>query len=171
MIARLTSQVLGASTLALLVAFAPAIPAAADGAAGQVAEAFCKTRLTSDEAAVGELLTPSLRDAIKVAEDRNQVIAEANPDEKPPFGDGIPYQSFMDAPDGCTPGAPVEKGSVVEVPVTYAFDDTPSAGWTDTLVMAPAGDGYLIDDIVFVGAPDDSEPVRLRSVLLDAFDQ
>jgi hypothetical protein len=151
--------------------FALSGPAAADAAALDLGEAFCRARLASDEAATEALLTPSLRDAVEVAQDRNAVIAEANPGEKPPFGDGIPYQSFMDAADTCLPGEPVEKASAVELPVRYAFDGAPNAGWTDTLVLVRSGADYLIDDIVFAGSPDGSDPVHLRSVLLDAFDR
>lgn len=158
-----------AIAVSALVAASPA--SAADLAAKQLAESFCQARLAGDEPATQGLLTPALRDAIKVAEDRNQVIAEANPGEKPPFGDGIPYQRFPDTADSCTAGAPVEKISAVEVPVSYAFKDAPAAGWSDTLMLVGAGAGYLVDDIVFGGSPDGGEPTSLRDMLISAFDQ
>ncbi|MBX3567999.1 MAG: hypothetical protein KF914_08075 [Rhizobiaceae bacterium] len=144
---------------------------AADRAATELAQGFCQARLAADETATQALLSPTLREAIKVAQDRNQVIAEAAPDEKPPFGDGIPYQRFPDRADSCVPGEPVEKASAVEVPVSYAFKDAPAAGWTDRLMLVRAGMDYLVDDILFDGPPDGGEPTSLTTILLNAFDQ
>ena len=89
----------------LLLAFSlPLVSGAgAAGTATELAEAFCKTRTTGDAEAVKPLLTPSLLAVIAEAEDRNRIIAESTPDEKPPFGDGIPYQSF--SPTSLTPAS------------------------------------------------------------------
>ncbi|MFI0849452.1 hypothetical protein [Mesorhizobium sp. IMUNJ 23232] len=147
-----------------------AMPARADTAAG-VATAFCATRTALDEARLKPLLTPSLLAVIAEAEERNRIIAEATPDEKPPFGDGIPYQSFPDRPDTCEPGAPVERAGRTEVAIAYGFAKTPRANWTDTLILISAEGQALIDDIRFRESADGSGALTLREILHDAFDQ
>ncbi|MDQ6435896.1 hypothetical protein RB623_17710 [Mesorhizobium sp. LHD-90] len=143
---------------------------AADGAV-QLAVAFCKTRTAGDAEAVKPLLTRSLLAVIAEAEARNKIIAEATPDEKPPFGDGIPYQSFPDLPDNCQPGVPTERAGRTEIPVSYSFRQSPDASWTDTLILVSSGGEVRIDDVRFMGAPDGSAPHSLREILHGAFDQ
>ena len=110
------------------------------------------------------LMTPSLLKVIAEAKARNDVIAKATPDEKPPFGDGIPYQSFPDAAPGCEAGEVVEKPGRTEAEVTYRFPDTPNADWTDRLKLVPEGDKLLVDDILFAnvanGEPDQGSSPR-----------
>src|SRR5690606_1463397 len=79
-----------------------------------VAAAFCRARLADDEAATLALLTPALVSVIEEAKARSDVIAKATPDEKPPFGDGIPYQAFPDAAEDCEPGDSKVKPGRVE---------------------------------------------------------
>ncbi|MEQ1950771.1 hypothetical protein [Mesorhizobium sp. CN2-181] len=117
------------------------------------------------------MLTASLLAVIADAEDRNRIIAEATPDEKPPFGDGIPYQSFPDLPDTCTPEKPAERAGRTEVAVTYGFPKTPRANWTDTLILISSEGQARIDDIRFRESADGSGALTLREILHDAFDQ
>jgi len=158
--------VLAAGILVLLV-----------GAAGAqddpraVVEAFCKARLAYDEGATLALLTPSLRKIIDEAKARNDVIAKATPDEKPPFGDGIPYQAFPDVASGCEAGEIVEKPGRVEAEVTYRFPDAPNADWTDRLKLVAEGDKLLVDDIVYANVANGEPDQTLRLVLFNAFDQ
>jgi hypothetical protein len=153
---------------ALLVAAGPSL--AADGAA-ELAAAFCAARLADSEAKVKPLLTPSLLALIGEAEARNKIIAEANPDEKPPFGDGIPYQAFPDKADTCRPGDAAAEAGRIELPIVYGFEKTPDANWTDRLVLLAADGKLLIDDIRFQGSADGSGIVTLREILSEAFDQ
>jgi hypothetical protein len=143
----------------------------AAGGVSELAAAFCKTRISGDAEAVKPLLTGSLQAVIADAEQRNRIIAEATPDEKPPFGDGIPYQSFPDIPDSCEPGTPDERAGRIEIPVSYSFRQSPDAGWTDTLILVSSGGDLRIDNIRFRDAPDGSAPHSLREILHDAFDQ
>jgi hypothetical protein len=157
--------------LAGLLVFAVGQAEAAGTKPADVAAAFCATRVAGDEEGVRSLLSPTLLSAITEAETRNLAIAEAAPDEKPPFGDGIPYQSYPDLPHGCTADATETVGEAVHVTVSLSLTSAPTAGWRDTLVLVPAEGGYRIDDIIFRGAPDGSEAPTLRSTLRDAFDQ
>lgn len=155
---------------ASVVAWAASGSWAAGNAAG-LALAFCKTRTAGDAGAVKPLLTASLLAVVAEAEHRNRIIAESTPDEKPPFGDGIPYQSFPDMPDACQPGSPAERAGRIEIPVAYSFKQSPDAGWTDTLVLVSVGGEVRIDDVRFRDAPDGSAPHSLREILHGAFDQ
>jgi len=136
-----------------------------------VVEAFCKARLAYDEGATLALLTPSLRKIIEEAKARNDVIAKATPDEKPPFGDGIPYQSFPDVAPGCEAGEVVEKPGRIEAEVTYRFPETPNGDWTDRLKLVPEGDRLLVDDILYASVANGEPDQGLRVVLFNAFDQ
>ncbi len=136
-----------------------------------VAAAFCKARLANDEAATLALLTPSLVKVIGEAKARSDVIAKATPDEKPPFGDGIPYQSFPDVAEGCEAGEISDKSGSIEVEVTYLFPETPNADWTDRLKLVAEGDKLLVDDILFANVANGEPDQGLRRALFEAFDQ
>jgi hypothetical protein len=136
-----------------------------------VAEAFCKARLADDEGKTLALLTPSLVKVIEEAKARNDVIAKATPDEKPPFGDGIPYQAFPDVAEGCEAGEISDESGRVEVEIDYLFPKTPKANWTDRLKLVVDGDRLLIDDILFANVANGEPDQGLRRVLFDAFDQ
>jgi hypothetical protein len=156
--------------IALLAAvFAGSAFAADDPRA--VGEAFCKARLSGGETATLALLTPSLVKLIDEAKARNDVIAKATPDEKPPFGDGIPYQAFPDVAPGCEAGKVSNEPGTVEVEVTYLFPETPNADWTDRLKLVAEGDRLLIDDIIFANVANGEPDQGLRKVLFEAFDQ
>lgn len=158
-------SLLGGSLLAGLVSMSGAAETAVD-----VAAAFCKTRTAGDPEAVKPLLTPSLLAVIAEAEARNRIIAEGNPDEKPPLGDGVPYQTFQDLPDTCEPGQPAERAGRTEVPVTYGFEKTPDANWTDTLVLVAADGRPMIDDVRYQGSADGGGMHGLREILHAMFD-
>jgi len=138
---------------------------------GAVAVAFCKARLADDEAATLALLTSSLVKAIDEAKARNDVIAKATPDEKPPFGDGIPYQAFPDLAQGCEAGKVDQKPGRIEVEGNYLFPETPKANWTDRLKLVPEADGLRIDDILYANVANGEPDHGLRKVLFEAFDQ
>ena len=151
----------------------PVVAYAADkDALAELAERFCAARIADDEAATRQLLTPSLMEAIRKAEERNERVAKARPDEKPPFGDGIPYQAFPDTAPACVPGDTGEMGGKVTIQVRYEFPEEKSASWTDRLVTAEGEDGVLlVDDILYQQFPTDAEIHGLRRNLAEAFDQ
>lgn len=142
---------------------------AAEGAHA-IAEKFCAAQVAGDEAAVRALFSPELERVVAEAERRNAAVAAAAPDEKPPLGDGIPYQGFPDRAPECRVGAERTKGGAVEVEIGYDFPAQPNSGWTDRLVIRPAPDGLAIDDILFASFPTDTYQSGLRRVLFDSFD-
>jgi hypothetical protein len=136
-----------------------------------VAGKFCATRLDGNEKALRPLLTPSLIKSIEEAEVRNDIIAKASPDEKPPFDDGIPYQSFPDAAPVCEVGDEKQVPGRTEIEVRYLFPDTEGANWTDRLVLIASDDRLLIDNVIFETSVNDTDEISLRSVLFNAFDR
>lgn len=136
-----------------------------------IGEAFCKARLAGDEAARLLLLAPTLVEEIKEAKARSDVIAKATPDEKPPFGDGIPYQAFPDVAPACEVGEIDDEPGHVQVEIDYKFPETPNADWTDRLKLVAEGDRLLIDDILYANVANGEPDRGLRRVLFEAFDQ
>jgi hypothetical protein len=137
----------------------------------EVGTAFCAARVANDEQQVRALLAPSLLKVIEEAERRNDAIAKATPDEKPPLGDGIPYQGFPDHAPVCKAGEAKQISGRTELEVRYEFPHAPDAGWTDSLVLVETGNGLLIDDILYQIPANHTEQIGLRSVLFNAFDQ
>ncbi|PSJ61379.1 hypothetical protein [Pseudaminobacter soli (ex Li et al. 2025)] len=138
--------------------------------ATELAKAFCQTRVEDNAAGTRNLLTPSLRDAVAEAENRNDAIAKANPDDKPPFGDGIPYQTYPDLAPVCEPGTVTDTDGRTLVEVSYKFPQTPEAGWTDRIAVLSTPEGWLIDDVLYEAPADQTEALTLRMVLESAFD-
>jgi hypothetical protein len=135
--------------------------------AQKLGEIFCMLG-KSDGGQFGRiyLLTRSLTQAVNDAMKKNDEIASAKPNQKPPLGDGIPYQSFPDEAPVCKPGKLTDKGREQVLEITYDFPDAANANWTDRLVLI-AEDGRLrIDDVLF-GSDDTGE--GLRKTLADLF--
>ena len=155
------------ATLALL----PATVAAQEPATlepEQIGQIFCLARLGNDMAPAEALLTPALATAIADAERINAGIAAARPDEKPPLGDGIPWQSYPDYADQCVPGSAIYMMDEAKLAIRYGFSAHPEAAFTDTLKLRliDGPDGWRvwrIDDIAY--ATDGN----LRTALLSAF--
>jgi hypothetical protein len=156
-----------AASLALCFPFAGAAVAQDDPGAPYV-QAFCA--LASAENGMGRLylVTPGLNEAIMAALRENATWQAANPGEKPPLGDGVPWQSFPDVAPACEPAGTTAEGEALVATVKYDFPDSPDAGWTDRLVLVKGADGaFAIDDIRY---GDDGEET-LRGVLAGAFAQ
>ena len=163
---------LAALPLALLVA----LPASAqDGPVAltpdQIGQIFCLGRIGNDMAPVEGLLTEDLRLAIAAAWAANDAWMDANPsDEKPPLGDGIPWQSWPDYAPDCSVASMSYEMDEARVWIEYGFPGAPDAGFTDTLQLrlVPGGFGWTvwrIDNIRFGTGGD------LRSALIGAFSE
>ena len=150
---------------ALLAAVSPAAAADTDPNV-RLGELFCQLRAGGDESAVSYLLTKGLFAEVEAAYARNDVIAKAAPDEKPPLGDGVPFQSFPDAAPVCRPGSVATAADAVHVDIEYRFPETPDANWTDRIVVR-AEDGLpRIDDVLY---GTDDHKTGLRSALVQMF--
>jgi len=158
------------ASLALALTTLPAAAQMITISPAQIGQIFCISRLGNDMAPVQGLLTPALTQAIADAEKLDAAWAAKNPGEKPPLGDGLPWQTFQDYAPQCAAGT-VETGkdgALVEI--NYAFPDSPAANFTDKLHLTPVEDQtvgatvWRIDNIEYANAGGD-----LRSVLVSAF--
>jgi hypothetical protein len=159
---------------AVLLVFTLSIPASAQEnglAPHQIGEIFCLGRLASDMAPVLALTTPVLATAIAYAEARSDVIQRAAPDEKPPLGDGLPWQSYPDYAAECTVGDYSSSATMSGIKIHYGFPEAPEANFTDTLVLVPVPvepgmEPFLrIDDVVYAAGG------TLRESLDASFDE
>ena len=132
----------------------------------QIGQIFCMARVGDDMAPVKGLLTDDLRDAIAAAEAISDEIGLLHPDEKPPLGDGIPWQAFPDYAPQCEAGPAILQMDESRVKVSYVFPQYPRAAYADTLVLRlvvldelSGRKVWRIDDIEYATEPS------LRGVL------
>jgi hypothetical protein len=166
--------------LALAALFAAALaplPVLADDAptmvtlkAEQIGQIFCLSRIGNDDAVIGGILTRDLQQAVAAAEKKDAAYARKHPGEKPPLGDGIPWQSAADYAPQCSTGLVTLSKLDAKVELKYAFPDDPSANFSDTLILKKIdqpGLGVGFWRIDNVGYGDGSD---LRAEMLKAFE-
>ncbi len=136
----------------------------------QVGELFCLSRVTGDMGPIEGMLTPSLEQAIDTAIEKDIAWGAANPGEKPPLGDGIPWQAWPDYAPDCTVGEVANAAAdEATVPISYAFPDAPDANFTDTLHVTESIDVrrsipvWRIDNVQYATGGD------LKAFLASAF--
>lgn len=134
----------------------------------QIGQIFCISRLGNDMAPTEGLLTAALEAAIDVADAKNDAWEDANPGDKPPLGDGIPWQAWPDYAAQCTVGATTLMMDEAKVEIDYGFPDAPGANFTDTLLLQLVPGEYdekvwRIDNIAY-GTESD-----LQALLLNVF--
>lgn len=153
-----------AAILSCTVAWSPAA-AEENGSAALLGTLFCQLR-GEGEPVLRYLVTRSLSEAIDKALAKNDAIAAAHPEEKPPLGDGVPFQAYPDHAPVCRikAVAPLEGGIGVEI--EHQFPDQPSASWTDRLVVKTEEGLAKIDDILY--GPEKFE-TGLRGALATVF--
>ena len=161
------------SALLLGASFA-ALPVHADDAIGlkpeQLGQIFCLSRLGSDEAAIAGLLSPELRGIIDAAWAKEAAWEEANPGEKPPLGDGIPWQAWPDYAAECTVGLATLMKTDAKVEIAYGFPESRDADFTDTLILKRVVEDatglarWRIDNLAYATGGD------LRASLAAAFE-
>jgi hypothetical protein len=148
----------GFVTALVATAVASTVPAIAQEARAHkpehVAQLFCLARMADDDAPIRAMLTPDLAAAIASAEDKNAAIAAKTPDEKPPLGDGIPWQSFPDLADSCEAGTTSFMMDEATITVGYHFRSGQDADFTDILVLRQVEQAsgrklWRIDDIAY----------------------
>jgi len=139
---------------------------AGDGdAGGLVGRLFCQMR-GEGEPAIRYLLTRSLTAEIDKALAKNDVVAAARPDEKPPLGDGVPFQAYQDFAPDCRVVAVAAVVGGFDVDVEHVFTGQADANWTDRLVVRTEDGLARIDDILY--GPEQFE-TGLRQALAAAF--
>lgn len=137
----------------------------------EIGAAFCRARKAGSDEETRALLSDALLSTIREAEARNARLAKAAPGDKPPLGDGVPWQSFPDSAPVCQAANAVPEGNRATVEITYDFPDQPNARWTDRLMLVETADGaWRIDDIRYILFATDSRERGLRRALREAFD-
>ena len=138
--------------------------------ANQIGQIFCMSRLGNDEAVIQGILTDDLNKAIKVADDKNDAYAKQYPDDEPPLGDGLGWQSSPDYGDTCDIGLITLSKTDAKVEIKYTFKDYPAGAYIDTLILKKVPiDGmdvgyWRIDDVIY---PDGRD---MKSDLVTAFE-
>lgn len=110
---------------------------------------FCQLRANGGEQPVRYLLTKALLDAIDAAYATSDAWEKANPGDKPPLGDGIPFQSFPDVADGCGPTKSAVVDGVPMIDISYTFKAYPDADYADRIVVRNENGRPLIDDVLY----------------------
>jgi hypothetical protein len=135
----------------------------------QIGQIFCIARLGNDMAPVTGLLTPALTLAIADAETKDTAWAAANPGEKPPLGDGIPWQTYQDYAPRCAVGTVTAAAGRASVELSYAFPDAPEANFTDTLALVQVADPMASEPLWRIDNLAYSDGGDLKSMLVSAF--
>lgn len=133
----------------------------------QIGQIYCISIVASDMAPVEGLLTAELREAIAVAEEKNDAFEAAHPGDKPPLGDGLPWQAGADYTPVCEVGPVTLMMDEARVELQYGFPDYPDANFRDwlylRLVTSDAGlKVWRIDNVRFA----DSD---MRAILIGLF--
>lgn len=133
----------------------------------QIGQIFCLARLGNDMAPIEALLTEDLAGAIDEALYRSGEIEVMNPGEKPPLGDGIPWQSSPDYAPQCTVAKASYEMNEARVWIDYAFPDQPEENFTDTLHLrlVEGRSGWNVWRLDNIGYADGD----LKTMLLLAF--
>lgn len=138
-------------------------------AAAAFGAAFCLMKDNPPGADLLVLVTPSLADEIGKAMAKNDEIQKAHPDEKPPLGDGVPFQSYPDVSPKCEVGKVAGEGAGAVVEIRHGFPEAPSADYSDRIVL---GEGWTkgtlgIDDVIY---GEEGGGGTLRKTLVEAFE-
>jgi len=162
-------RILTLASLALALTTLPAAAQMVTLSPAQIGQVFCISRLGNDMAPVQGLLTPDLTQAIADAEKSNAAWATANPGDKPPLGDGIPWQTYQDYAPECTVGPvdPVMDEALVEI--VYAFPESPDANFIDKLHLVEVEDPTQSEPVWRIDNVEYSEGGDLRAALVSAF--
>lgn len=154
---------------ALTVTMFARLAFAADVSPQELGQKFCdlhKAGTAEADQATMVLLTPSLKQAMADGVKKSDEWQKAHPDDKPPLGDGVPFQSYPDVAPICAPGKVSSDGTQVDI--EYRFPDSPDANWTDRIKVMTVDGKLLIDDVVY-GVNDFQD--GLRDSLATMFDQ
>lgn len=126
--------------------------------AGDTATAFCKITPHENGMLNQILLTPDLAYTVRRAEAINALLARRNPGEKPPLGDGVPWQAYPDAAAPCVPTETFTIDGTRYVGVRYDIPGEPRVTWTDRLALKPVDGEWKVDNVLY--GPDYTYTLR-----------
>lgn len=156
-------RVVFAAGLALATLILPATAQSLTGA--QVGQIFCMAMTSQDDAPLRGILSPDLAAIIADAEVRSAAIEAAAPDEKPPLGDGIPWQAAPDYAKNCTVVGMSGTFDLPEVILFYEFPEEPSANYSDRVVLRFIDERLRVEDVKYA-----NDAGTLREALVGMFE-
>jgi len=119
--------------------------------------------------ALQPLVTPALHCVLQQADGLRSAIAQARPDEKPPFVGGDLFSSLWEGPSSFRiASVQVQRTSAR---VLVRFTHTPGAGqapvvWQDALHLQRSAAGWRVADVEYLGQWDFALKGRLRAALV-----
>jgi len=135
----------------------------------QIGQIFCISRVGNDMAPVEAIITPSLKQAIAKADALNAAWEKKNPNEKPPLGDGLPWQASPDYTANCTATGSATTGKDARIDINYAFPDDPAGNYTDVLELKGIFDSGIGDDVWRIDDVLFADKSTMRQQMVDAF--
>lgn len=117
-----------------------------------VAQIFCETTQDGNNEPPDDILSASLIEEIRIANQKNQHAIEMEPGDKPPLGDGIPYQGYQDHAPGCAVGTVSGSADDLKVEIRHSFPGDPKSNWSDFLLLKKVNKTWKIDDILYGSA-------------------
>lgn len=135
----------------------------------QIGQVFCIARLGNDMAPVEGLLSPELKVEIAAAWKENAAYETAHPGDKPPLGDGVPWQTYQDYANACAASPAILKMDEADVPLVYAYEGAPEAGHTDILKLRLVADPTIAESVWRIDNLAYATEGDLRTALKSAF--
>lgn len=109
----------------------------------------------------GSMVSISLNKAIQKAKRTDRIFSRRHPGNKPPLGDGLPFQSVSDR-GTCQPGTVRKTRGRVLAAISYHLGD--GVLLHDRLVMVQEKGRWKIDDILFGPLHADGMRKTLRAI-------
>lgn len=120
-----------------------------DYTAEDTAQIFCNYTKTGNDDIPQQRLTTQLAADIEAAKKVNDKFVNAAPSDKPPLGDGIPFQALQDTATGCEVRTISKTADGKLAEIRHMFPSEPSADWSDYLVLKNEDGMWRIDNVVF----------------------
>jgi hypothetical protein len=135
----------------------------------QIGQIFCIGSLGNDMAPVEALLTPDLSAVVADAWVKDAAFESANPGDKPPLGDGLPWRTWTDYADGCTVGEVTTETGGTRVHIGYTFAEYPDANYDNVLILKQVEPADLTAAVWRIDDIDLLDAVTFRSAIAGAF--
>jgi hypothetical protein len=120
----------------------------------------------ADMAAYDAFLCPSLAQAVRAAQVRQEVAKAERPDEKPPYVEGDLFSSLFEGPDEFEVADSVVEGDRARVAIAMSAGRGDQARrWKDTVELRLDEGIWCLDDVAYGGDWPFANKGRLSSVL------
>ncbi len=121
--------------------------------------------------ALRPMLTPALHCVLQQADGLRRAVAQARPDEKPPFVGGDLFSSLWEGPSAFRIASVHSQRHTARVLVRFSYapgaDQAPVV-WQDALHLQRTASGWRVADVEYLGQWDFAQKGRLRGGLVAA---